>query len=105
MAIILNIKIYGFGSFFSGSEIFNDIDLLIVHKSNSYDSCLEAITLKREIQTHINNVDITMLSESEEFQFKFIEKASATYLCSCETKGKIEIVNYLKLKLQSFQRT
>lgn len=93
----MNMKIYGFGSFFNGSEIFGDIDLLIIHSSNSYESCLDAIALKQEIVAHIDNADVTMLSKSEEFQFKFIEKTHAIPLCSCRKRDRREVVRDLKL--------
>lgn len=99
----MSISIYGFGSFFNGSGKFKDVDLLIIHDSNCYESCLEAISLKREILDNIDNTDVTMLSKSEEFQFKFIEKAYAIPLCFCE-HGKVkESVNNLKIKLQSME--
>lgn len=95
----MSLIIYGFGSFFNGSETFNDIDLLIVHSSNSYDSCLEAIVLKQEVLSRISNADITMLSKSEEIQFNFVENAKAFPLGTYSEKKKEDIVSDLKLKL------
>ncbi|EFE3929093.1 hypothetical protein CHZ71_003398 [Escherichia coli] len=99
----MSLIIYGFGSFFNGSETFNDIDLLIVHSSNSYDSCLEAIALKREILSRISNADVTMLSKSEEIQFNFVENAKAFPLGSYTEKKKEDVVSDLKLKLCYWQ--
>lgn len=95
----MSLIIYGFGSFFNRSETFNDIDLLIVHSSNSYDSCLEAIVLKQEVLSRISNADITMLSKSEEIQFNFVENAKAFPLGTYSEKKKEDIVSDLKLKL------
>lgn len=105
MAIILNVIIYGFGSFFNGSEIFNDVDLLVVHSSNSYRSCLEAITLKREIISQIDNADVTMLSRSEEIKFNFVKKAMAIPLGSYTEEEKENIVRDLKIKIRSTRIT
>lgn len=76
------LKIYGFGSYFAGNKFYKDIDILIVHFSNSYISCLEAIALKKSILALISNVDVSMLSISEESSFNFIIKSQAILLHS-----------------------
>ena len=48
--------------------------------SNSYKSCLEAISLKSEMLLRISNAHVTMLSKSEEDKFNFIEKSFAVQL-------------------------
>lgn len=93
--------IYGFGSFFNGSENFNDVDLLIIHGSNSYESCLNAIVLKLEILSRIANAHVTMLSKTEEYKFNFIEKAMAIPLGWYSEIEKEKIVSELKIKIQS----
>lgn len=95
-------KIYGFGSYFKGSEIFNDIDLLIVHESLDRDSCLDAIRLKIEIIARIDKADIVLLSMAEETQFNFIKVASAIPLVVCESIFNDEILDELESKVQSF---
>jgi len=72
--------VYGFGSYFKGAATFRDIDILVVHNSNSYESCLDAISLKRAIITTIDGVDVSMLSQSEEQNFNFIDKSQAFLL-------------------------
>lgn len=103
MVITLSVNIYGFGSFFNGSETFKDVDLLIVHDSGSYESCLKAIFLKREIKNQIDNADVTMLSVYEERQFKFIERASAIHLCYCEKDKEKESARKLKFQIQTIR--
>lgn len=85
-------EVYGFGSYFKGSKVFNDIDILIVHNSNERKSCLEAISLKNNLIEKIDKVSITMLSKSEEVGLNFISKASAKYLLSYSGSNLCEIV-------------
>ena len=80
MALNLIAQIYGFGSYFKNHDEFRDIDILIVHDSNSYESCLKAISIKRAIVAAIDGVDVSMLSKTEEQQFSFIDKSQAIFL-------------------------
>ena len=73
------VAIYGFGSFFSKLPVFEDIDILIIHQSTSYDSCQFAIWCKKYLLSKISVVDITILSESEECQLSFLAKSKAKY--------------------------
>jgi predicted nucleotidyltransferase len=95
-------RVYGFGSYFKGSETFNDIDLLIVHESCERNSCLDAIRLKREIIARIENADVVMLSISEEACFDFIDRAFAIPLILCESDFDENVLNELISKLHSF---
>lgn len=74
------LKIYGFGSFFKGAEIFNDIDFLIIHQTISKVSCRVAIDCKRMILQKIENSHICILSAKEECSIQFIEKSYAIFL-------------------------
>ncbi|HAS1313044.1 TPA: hypothetical protein I4D15_23040 [Enterobacter bugandensis] len=97
----MNIKIYGFGSFFQGAETFNDIDLLIIHDSNDYTSCLDAISLKMELISKFDNAHITMLSNSEEFQLNFIEKSEAFLIGFYFQVEKEDIVSEIEFKIKN----
>lgn len=97
--------IYGFGSFFNSAGNFNDVDLLIIHDSNSYKSCLEAISLKLEILSRISNAHVTMLSKAEEDKLKFIEKSLAILLGEYLGIQKEMIVSELMIKMQSLRKT
>lgn len=81
-------EVYGFGSYFKGSQKFKDIDLLIVHTSSDYHSCLEAISLKRAIVGTIDMADVSILSKSEEQSFNFIDKSKAILLYVYEGESK-----------------
>ena len=78
--IMCNAIIYGFGSFFNKSEQSKDIDILVIHKDTSYNSCKFAITCKRLIKSKVSNADVTLLSKVEENQLSFISKSNAVYL-------------------------
>lgn len=79
------LKIYGFGSFFRGAEIFNDIDFLIIHTSIDKTSCKVAIECKKLILKKIKKSHITMLSHQEEESLNFIKKSNALFLGIVET--------------------
>ena len=72
--------IYGFGSYFLSIKSYQDIDLLIVHASISYDSCVKAINLKRLILREVDNASVTMLSKYSEKDVNFIETSKAVLL-------------------------
>lgn len=74
------LEVYGFGSFFSGRVKFQDVDILIVHRSDKYRSCQFAIWCKRMFMLKLPKADITILSEGEERQFSFVVKSSAWYI-------------------------
>ena len=87
------VAIYGFGSFFSKLPVFEDIDLLIVHKSTSYDSCQFAIWCKKYLLSKISVADITILSKSEECQFSFLAKSKAKSFgkaCECSAENNLD---------------
>lgn len=89
-------EIYGFGSYFKGSKTFNDIDILIVHNSTSYSSCLEAISLKKILLAKIEKASITMLSKSEVAEFNFVSKAAAKHLLSYNGNNICEVISIIK---------
>ena len=72
--------IYGFGSFFNNKTKFQDIDILILHRSTSYESCQFSLWCKKYLLANISGADITILSRFEERQFAFVEKSKARYL-------------------------
>jgi len=74
------LKIYGFGSYFNEVGEFNDIDILIIHEKNDYDSCQFAIRCKRFLASNLDDMDITILSSLEEKHVSFIWKSSARYI-------------------------
>lgn len=73
----MTISVFGFGSYFKGANVSQDIDILIVHSSTDYNSCLEAISLKKAIVQEIGNADVSILSKTAELEFDFIQKAQA----------------------------
>jgi hypothetical protein len=83
MALTEAVKIYGFGSYFSGEHATpGDIDLLVLHASEAKDSIDFAICCKRALSRAIPKVHITMLSEPEERDLSFRSKSNATFLSS-----------------------
>lgn len=93
-------KIYGFGSYFSGEKNYRDIDLLIVHDSGNYNSCIQAIECKKLILKEINNSSVSILSKIEELDFDFISRSHAVLLgeineaCLID-KDSIENITYM----------
>lgn len=71
------VKVYGFGSAFDANRTARDVDLLIVHDDTSISSCALAIQCKHQLKNGIRNAHVTMLSESEEANFQFVETARA----------------------------
>lgn len=71
------VTVYGFGSSFRTFGRARDIDILLVHRSIDRPSCRFAIACKRDIQIHMPNVDVTMLSIAEAETSNFIAKSSA----------------------------
>jgi hypothetical protein len=74
------LAIYGFGSYFNEHTRFEDVDILIVHRSGDYESCQFAIRCKQFLVSSIAEADITILSEPEEQQVSFVPKSSARYI-------------------------
>ncbi|EHH2451565.1 hypothetical protein MPV89_004454 [Vibrio vulnificus] len=89
-------EVYGFGSFFKGALTFNDVDILIVHNSTSFESCKDAISLKKCLVARIDKLSVTMLSKSEESELDFIAKASAKYLSSYNGGNLCEVIAAVK---------
>lgn len=91
------LKVYGFGSFFSGHTKFQDIDILIVHRNGEDKSCQFAIWCKRMLMSKLIEADITILSESEERQFSFIAKSSAWRIGKvCEVSAENDLHEVLR---------
>lgn len=77
-------SVYGFGSYFKGDSAYQDVDILIVHSSTDYSSCLEAISLKNSIAQEIGSADVSILSREAELEFDFIQKSQAVLLAEFE---------------------
>jgi hypothetical protein len=74
------VSVYGFGSFFHGCGEPEDVDILLLHRDISYDSCRQAIEFKATIVRALKNAHVVMLSRPEERGLSFRERAKATYL-------------------------
>ncbi len=74
------VSIYGFGSFFNNRTEFRDIDMLIIHPDINYNSCQFSLICKRYLLSIINNIELTILSCSEEKEIDFIKKSNAKFL-------------------------
>lgn len=83
----MSIFVYGFGSYFSTSNAFNDIDLLIVHAYKSKESAKVAIEVKSRLLQSINHLDVTILSKSEEAKLGFSKTANAVLLSQFENSN------------------
>lgn len=94
-------RIYGFGSYFSESKLYRDIDILIVHDSSDYQSCMQAIKCKKLILKEIDKSDVSILSKSEELDFDFISKSRAVLLGEID-EGSIENIAYM---VKTFKKT
>jgi len=80
MALIFEIQVYGFGSYFYGSSSYQDIDILVVHNLTDRASCLKAISLKKSIIKKIEKAGVSILSKSAELDFDFIKKSKGILL-------------------------
>ena len=105
MALILTVYVYGFGSYFKGSPLYQDIDILLVHTSTDYSSCLEVIALKKDIAQEIGESEITILSKSAESEFNFIEKSQAILLSKFEDGNKARFFKELVSKVRAYKKT
>lgn len=74
------VSVYGFGSYFNSSEIFKDIDLLILHGDTSVPSCDFAIDCKKRIMEQLPLAHISILSRGEEYELGFIETSNALHI-------------------------
>jgi predicted nucleotidyltransferase len=80
MALIYETQVYGFGSYFHGNSSYQDIDILVVHTSTDRTSCLDAIALKKSIIKQVEKAGVSILSESAELDFDFINKSKGILL-------------------------
>ena len=94
-------KIFGFGSFFKECNKFHDIDILIVHPNNEFNSCKFAIECKRILLSGISHLDVSILSKSEEHEKEFIKQSSAMFLRKiCENTIEKDLQEFIiKLSL------
>lgn len=76
--VTIRFELYQFGSSLE-KENFNDIDLLLIYKNIDRNRQDEILTLKKVIKNYLFeryqvDVDITVLSENEEKEKKFLEQ-------------------------------
>jgi len=105
VALILRTYVYGFGSYFKKTGVYQDIDILIVHTSTDYISCLEAIYLKKIISQEIEKAGISILSKSAELEFNFIEKSQAILLIEFEGDYREPILTEILHKVHTYKKT
>ncbi len=105
MALMLETNVYGFGSYFKGSSLYQDIDILVVHSSIDRTSCLEAISLKKSIVKEIEKVVVSILSKSAELDFNFIEKSKAILLHEFNGDYRQSALENIVHKIHSHRKT
>lgn len=76
--VTIRFELYQFGSSLE-KENFNDIDLLLIYRNIDRNRQDEILTLKKVIKNYLFeryqvDVDITVLSENEEKEKKFLEQ-------------------------------
>lgn len=98
------LSIYGFGSFFNKRSDYKDIDILIIHQSTSYQSCQFAIWCKKRLHELISELDITILSESEEHQLSFIIKSKAVSIGKIDENSALYDIGLIFEELIRFKR-
>lgn len=95
--------VFGFGSYFASVTSYQDIDLLIVHDSISRYSCLKAIDLKRKILKEIDEASVTILSQSAEQGFDFINVSRAILLETIYENDSELHIEKIVAKVRSFK--
>lgn len=78
MALNEDLTIYGFGSAFSGAKRARDVDIAIIHSSPT--AIPLALRCKRALVGRVPNLDVTVLSVSEEAHFQFLRTSDAKML-------------------------
>lgn len=95
------IDLYGFGSFFSPQvSVPRDVDILILHRRIDRSSINFAIQCKVAIKSLIRNVDVVMLSKSEEQELAFLRKCRGKLLgrvTDTDPNGQLEAICRLTL--------
>jgi len=99
------VLIYGFGSYFSSTKPYRDIDLLIVHDSISNASCLKAINLKKIILKEIDGASVTILSKSSAENFDFIKVSNAVLLGLVDEDASEPCIEEIIQKAKWFRQT
>ena len=80
--------VYGFGSYFCGHPKYHDVDILLIHRSSSPESCRFAILCKRFLVSSNAGFDVTILSQHEEQQISFVEKSGARRIGEVDERSK-----------------
>jgi hypothetical protein len=73
----MTVRAFGFGSYFNGITLANDLDILLVHNDFSMNSIRSALECKHWLTENFRKVDVVILSVSEEAETRFIEKCDA----------------------------
>lgn len=76
--VTIQFELYQFGSSLE-KDNFNDIDLLLIYKNTEINKQSEILTLKKIIKKYLykqyrTDIDITVLSENEEEEKRFLEQ-------------------------------
>lgn len=99
----MTVDLYGFGSFFSDhGSVPRDVDILILHQQVDSSSINFAIHCKAMIKSLIPNVDVVILSKSEEQELAFLRKCSGKLLgkvTDTDPSGQLEAIFRLNLVL------
>lgn len=80
--------VYGFGSYFCDLPEYHDVDILIVHRSCSAESCQFSIQCKQFFVLNISRADVTILSTDEEQQLSFVARSRACYIGQVDSLRK-----------------
>lgn len=100
----MGIKVYGFGSYFNSISLYRDIDILIVHDSNDYYSCTQAVALKKAIAKRVEKIDVSILSKSEESYLNMIKQSCAILLYEIEDNYNSLDIERIISKLLFFRK-
>lgn len=97
-------KVYGFGSYFDSRTSYRDIDILIVHGTETDESCMRALEIKRSILTDIKGAHVSILSASAENHFAFVVKSKAVFLGTVDEKNFMKSVKKITSKVFEFRK-
>lgn len=98
------VKVYGFGSYFDSRTSYRDIDILIVHRTETDESCMKALEIKRSILTDIKGAHVSILSASAEKHFAFIFKSKAVLLGTVDENNFVKSVKTITSKVFEFRK-
>lgn len=97
--------VYGFGSYFFSENPYRDVDILIVHGSEAFESCMRAIELKKNILREVKGAHISILSKSAEAHFDFVFTSSAILLGIVDENDFTLSIDKIISKLEAVRKT